>query len=293
MTRFTRHSFIVAFAAVALPAALFGQAQSAQQLTVSGNSHPSVEAKLNLHESNVILKLPVEEGQVVKKGDLLLQQDDRQDQALQEAYKLEADSSAKVEAAVADLKIKQIDLERKKTLLTKGSATQTEVEDAEVKVVYADSTVKVQQLEQDIAKLKVKQQAVKLDQMKLLSPIDGVVAAIGVSEGEVTDPQKPVMTVVKLDPLWIEFYLPTNQSLKLKVGQQLQVRYADDQQWQNAKLIFRAPVADVGSFQQEIRLELANPQLKDAGLEMQVKLPAELGPIQPAAPAAALLPQSR
>ena len=45
-----------------------------------------------------------------------------------------------------------------------------------------------------------------------------VVEQIDVSVGEVTDPQKPVLTVVQNDPLWVEFHLTTSQSRKLKVA---------------------------------------------------------------------------
>ena len=271
---------------------VFAQQQPAQPQStggniIYGNTHPSVHAKLGLHDMGVVLDIPVEEGQVVKKGDLLLQQDSRQDEALLEGLQLEANSTVKTEAARADAKIRHFEYDRKKSLLANKASSLSEVEEAQVKVVYGEATVKVQELEEQTNKLKVKQQQVKVEQMKLISPIDGIVETIDVSVGEVTDPQKPFMTVVKNDPLWVEFYLPTTQSLKLKVGQQLEVKYDDEQQWQPAKLIYRAPVADYGSNQQKIRLEMPNPQLKDAGLQVQVKLPAELGP---AAPAAALAP---
>jgi multidrug resistance efflux pump len=116
--------------------------------------------------------------------------------------------------------------------------------------------------------------------MTLNSPIDGIVETIDVSVGEVTDPQKPVMTVVKNDPLWVEFFLPTAQSSKLKVGQQLEVRYADQPQWAPAKVIYKAPVADVASNTQKMRLEVANSNGTDAGLQVVVRLPANVGPAQ-------------
>jgi hypothetical protein len=88
------------------------------------------------------------------------------------------------------------------------------------------------------------------------------------------------MTVVKNDPLWVEFFLPTMQSSKLKVGQQLEVRYPDQQQWAAAKVIYKAPVADAASDTQKMRLELANPNMTDTGLQVLVRLPANVGPAQ-------------
>jgi hypothetical protein len=89
------------------------------------------------------------------------------------------------------------------------------------------------------------------------------------------------MTIVKLNPLWIEFYLPTSQSLKLKVGQTLEVKYEGEEKWMPAKLIYRAPVAESSANMQQLRLEMPNPNNGDAGLQMQVKLPPELAPATP------------
>jgi multidrug efflux pump subunit AcrA (membrane-fusion protein) len=125
--------------------------------------------------------------------------------------------------------------------------------------------------------------------MTLRSPIDGVVETIDISVGEVTDPQKPVLTVVKNDPLWVEFFLPTTQSRRLKVGTELQLRYPGDNQWMAAKVIYKAPVADAQSDTQKIRLEMPNQAGHDTGLQVVVKLPADIGPATPT-PAAANAP---
>ena len=92
-----------------------------------------------------------------------------------------------------------------------------------------------------------------------------------------TDPQKPVMTVVQNDPLWVEFYLPTTESVKLNVGQKMEVKYVNSDQWLPATVIYRAPVAEASAGMQKLRLELKNPNHIDAGLQVQVKLPPELG----------------
>jgi RND family efflux transporter MFP subunit len=293
------HRFGFTLAAAVAVLAIGGSRLAAQNNdnVISAVTHPSVRSELGVSQLGVILEIPVKEGQAVKAGDVLVQLDDRQDKALLEGLELEANSGVKVEAAKADLKLKQVDLERKQNLLQTKSTSQAEVEEAELKVVYADTTVKVQELEQQVNKLKVKQQQVKLDQMTVKAPVDGVVEIIKAHVGEVNDPQKPLMSIVSNDPLWIEFYLPTVQAQKLKLDQKLPVKYLDEQQWQEATIKYRAPYAEYGSFTQKIRLEIPNPQLKDAGQEMQVRLPADLGPVAPVAapgaPAAALIPQSR
>jgi RND family efflux transporter MFP subunit len=255
------------------------QAQSTDN-TVTGISKPSSVAKVNLNSVGIVREMPVQEGQTVKKGDLLLQQDDRQERAELESSTLEGDSDVEIRATSADRDVKKVELKRVEDLSKHGSATPSELEEAQIKVVYADAQVDLAKLKQQTKKFEAKRLQAKVDQMRLTSPEDGVVEHINVSVGEVTnpDPQKPVMTVVKLNPLWIEFYLPTPLAQKLKVGQQMDVKYAGQEKWIPTKLIYRAPVAESSSDMQQLRLEMANPNNGDAGQQMQVKLPPELGP---------------
>ena len=259
------------------------QPASPTNITVGGITKPSVHSKLALPQFGQVLELPVKEGTVVKQGDVLLRQDDRQEVAALEALRLEAESMVRVEAAEADLKIKQVQHKRYEELAKNGNASPTELEEYWVKVIYADAQVKIAKLEHEMNKRKFEGQDVKVKQMTLRSPIDGIVETIDVSVGEVTDPQKPVMTVVKNDPLWVELYLPTAQAGKLKVAQQLEVSYAGTNQWQPAKLIYRSPYADPSSDTQKIRLEMPNKQGMDSGLQVLVRLPADVGPATPAA----------
>ena len=257
-----------------------GAAGSPTDITVGGITKPSVHAKLALPQFGQVLELPVKEGDVVKKDQVILRQDDRQEVAAREALRLEAESTVRVEAAEADLKIKQVQHKRLQDLATNGNANPTEVEEAWVKVVYADAQVKIAKLENQKNKYEFERQDVKVKLMSLRSPIDGIVETIDTSVGEVTDPQKPVMTVVQNNPLWVEFFLPTVQSSKLKVGQQLEVQYPGAGKWQPAKIIYKAPVADAASDTQKMRLELANASMTDTGLQVLVRLPANIGPAQ-------------
>jgi RND family efflux transporter MFP subunit len=291
LSAFARNaSFVVALTGVLSSASLFAQQNPnpASEQTISGITKPSVHSKLALPQFGQILELPVKEGTAVKQGDVLLRQDDRQEAAALEALRLEAESTVRIEAAQADLAVKQVQHKRLADLAKTGNANPTEVEEAQVKVVYADAQHKIAKLENEKNKREFERQDIKVKQMTLRSPIDGIVEAIDVSVGEVTDPQKPVLTVVKNDPLWIEFFLPTPQSSKLKVGDMLQVRYPDAQQWGQAKVIYKAPVADAQSDTQKIRLEMPNAKMQDTGLQVIVRLPANLGPaVAPSAQAPA------
>jgi RND family efflux transporter MFP subunit len=274
-------SFAVACLALSSSSLLAQQAAPAPtDITVGGITKPSVHAKLALPQFGQVLELPVKEGTAVKAGDVLLRQDDRQEVAALEALRLEAESTVRVDAAEADLKIKEGQHKRLADMQAGGNANPLEVEEAWIKVVYAAAQAKIAKLENQKNKYEFERQDVKVKLMSLRSPIDGTVETIDVSVGEVTDPQKPVMTVVKNDPLWVEFFLPTMQASKLKVGQQLEVHYPGEAKWASAKIIYKAPVADAQSDTQKLRLEMPNPTGTDTGLQVLVRLPANIGPAQ-------------
>src|SRR5439155_17853927 len=94
MTLFARNAAAPAFAQ-----------QTGPENTVGGITKPSVHSKLGLNQLGIIRDLPVQEGQPVKKGDVLLQQDDRAEVAALQAMEAEANSEVKIEASKADLKV--------------------------------------------------------------------------------------------------------------------------------------------------------------------------------------------
>lgn len=281
--------------AVAALALSFGSAVAMAQTApdvVPGVTKPYAHPKPGVNGMGTVLELPVKEGQVVKKDDVLLRQDDRAEQVELQRLQKEAESNVRVEAAEADLKLKEAQYKREKDLLASGNSNPFAVEEAQSKWIYADAQAKVAKLEQEKAKLDAEKQRIKVDQMTIRSAYDGRVESIDVEVGDATDPQKPLMTIAQNDPLKIEFYLPTAQAKRLKMGQQLQVRYTDDENWMPAAVTYKAPIADAASDTQKIGLEMKNTDGHDSGMQVLVKLPPEVAQVaqqaQPGQPAGAV-----
>src|SRR5436190_17003768 len=117
----------------------------------------------------LIDKIPVKEGVRVKPGDLLIQQDLRREQNKLQQLKNEADSSARVDAAVADLDLKKKALARIEGLMARNGSNRFELEDAQGKQIFADATLKVTELEHTKNKLEFEAQKILLDQMEIRS----------------------------------------------------------------------------------------------------------------------------
>jgi multidrug efflux pump subunit AcrA (membrane-fusion protein) len=293
-TAFPRPFCAALLAAIVLTGASAG-AQSKPEITVNGITQPSQRVNnYGFGTMGLIDKVCVKNGDRVKPGDLLISQDIRREENKLQQLKNEATSTARVDAAVADLDLKKKSLARIEDLFKKNASNPFELEEAQGKVNFADATLKVTELENVKNKLEVEGQKVLLDQMKIVSRVKGIIEDVKVSEGEVYDPQKPCIAVVVNDPMWVEVHLPTVQSAKLKLGDALDVRYLDEKDWAPGKVIYKAPVADAASDTQLVRLEVPYPKLRDTGLQVLVNLPYNIageGAVPAAAAAALPAPQ--
>ncbi len=238
---------------------------------------PSEYRRLSFQIPGVLSEVPVKEGDIIKAGDPLMKQDDRLEKAVLDAINLEANSTLPVEFAQADLDNKRVELKRIEELFKLGGiASQTELDRARLDVLQAEIRLKLAHQETAQKKLEAKAQEIKIVQKHLDSPIDGVVHSLDLGVGEVVDPQKPAMVLVKNDPLHVEIHLATWQAARLKVGETMRVKYVDDQEWQSAAIIFMAPVADAASDTRLVRMELPNASHKPSGLQVMVQLPEKL-----------------
>ncbi|HEX8523005.1 MAG TPA: efflux RND transporter periplasmic adaptor subunit [Tepidisphaeraceae bacterium] len=301
-----RASFL--FAAVGLLAApVFGQAQSpapaassslssVYQNPIPGVTTPLQEqyAKLTLAQSGQILKVTVKPGDTVKQGQLLVQQDDRAEIAKLKGFQLEANSTAKVDEAKANLEVKKSVLARKEKTHKENALSAQELEEARLEAIDAEARLKVSELDLAKAKTDVEFQQARIEQMKLIAPFEGMVESVQVGIGENADPTKPMITVVQTNPLWVEVRnMPTIWAGRLKVGDKVEVRYDEryagtpiyDGKWVQAQVTYKSPVADERSDTQLVRLAMPNPNHLDAGLQVVVKLPESV--VNPAASPAA------
>jgi len=244
---------------------------------VSAITQPSEVSKRAFQDIGVISKVMVKDGDMVAQDQVLLQLDDDFDQAQVQQLKVEADSTARIEAAQAELDLRKSEFD--KMMGAPTGFPPREREEARLKVIASEKQVKVSQEDHEIAKLKYQAAQVKLGKMQLKAPFAGQVQKLGYRVGEAVDPRAEggAVVLVKIDPLWVEIKgLLTKDVALLKTGAEMDVRYQDDGAdgaWLKGKIIFINPVADATSKTQMIRLELPNPQHRWAGLHMEVKMP--------------------
>lgn len=246
---------------------------------ISAITQPSDVSKRAFQDIGVVAKVLVKDGDMVTLDQVLMQLDDDIDQAQVKQLKIEADSTARIEAAEAELALRKSEYDKISHAGNTGYSPR-ETEEARLKMIGAEKQVKVSQEDHEAAILKYQAAQIKLSKMALKAPFAGQVQKISVKLGEAVDPRAEggAVVLVKIDPLWVEIKgLLTKDVAGLKLGDEMPVRYEDDGPagpWLKGKIIFINPVADATSKTQMIRLELPNPTHRWAGLHMEVKTPS-------------------
>ncbi len=137
------------------------------------------------------------------------------------------------------------------------------------------SAWRVLQAEDDmkINRLELARAETALEQLRIRSSIDGLVAARLSDPGEYIDDQ-PLLRIVRLDPLHVEAILPMRLFGKIKPGMSGSVvSELSDASIHKATVVLVDPMGDAGSGTFGARLELSNPgEAIPAGVKCRVEL---------------------
>ncbi len=162
-----------------------------------GTSQAPQIAIINARIASQVVNVPVTDGQMVKKGDLLIELDDRTFQA----------TLAKDEATMAKdaalLDNANLQLQRAKTLLSRSAGPQTDVDTATAAAKSAEQVVESDKAQIDADKLQI-------EFTKITAPIDGKLGQLSIVPGNLVSATlgTGLMTVTQLQPLKVSFRIP-------------------------------------------------------------------------------------
>ncbi|WP_085246980.1 efflux RND transporter periplasmic adaptor subunit [Gilliamella mensalis] len=186
--------------------------------TISAFKQVNVGAQV----SGQIKKLYVELGDEVKQGDMIAEIDDlKQSNDLKQSEASLNSLEAQREAKKARLINYQLTYDRQRKLVNKGVGIQSDLDTAkaELDAIKAD----IAALSADIVKAQVAVDTAKvnLGYTKIRSPIDGVIVAIPVNEGQTVNSVQSAPTIVKvaqLDKMTIEAQISEADVINVKKG---------------------------------------------------------------------------
>lgn len=256
--------------ALGLSLGLLTQAQA--QAQVDALTQARHDLKLAFTVEGQIAKVPVEHGQHVQAGQLLMSLVDEEGEALVNLWKLRADSDLEVRTREERLKLAQLEESMLKELRTGHAANPQELRRAELNAAVAALELATARQAQAEARLQYDQAKARHERYQLTAPLDGVVEVVAVQVGESVEANKPVLRMVVIDPLLVEAWVPLNESMTLAPDQPAWVKHRLPGQSQPVmgRIISVGQVAESGSQTRLVRIELANPQGLPAGGHVDV-----------------------
>jgi HlyD family secretion protein len=216
----------------------------ATYLTLDGQIAPLEQSTLAFQQSGTILKINVNIGDMVHRGDLLATIDPRaleaqlaQARAQAAQYSASAQGSvvgypvqvqtndAAVRTAKANLDNAKLVYDQDKQLYRQGYVSETALQQAQANYIQAQQTynnsivglrnnavsyqnVRAQQAQASAASAQAQLLATQLSQTYLYSPYDAVVANRLVDPGAYASPSQPVLQVARVDRVWINVNVP-------------------------------------------------------------------------------------
>lgn len=166
-----------------------------------GNMASPQVVSINARVASQITKVNVQDGQMVKAGDILVELDDR---ALQATVAKDEATLAKDQATLVNA---QTSLDRAQTLFTRNAGSKQDVDTATAAQQAAQKTVEADQAVIDADK-------VQLDFAKVRAPFDGKLGAVQATLGQLvaastnSTPTTALMTITQMQPLKVNFRLP-------------------------------------------------------------------------------------
>ena len=195
-----------------------------QTVSATGKIQPEVEVKISPEVAGEIIELPVEDGKVVKKGELLLKIKPDSYKALveQQQAAISAAKAMNLQAKATLLKAEQ-DLKRSQDLFTKKMIAESEYTAAQAARDVASSTYESTQHEIERAEAGSSQARDQLSKTTIDSPINGTITVLNSKLGErvVATNQfagTEVMRVADLGSMEAQVDVNENDVVNVKIG---------------------------------------------------------------------------
>ncbi|MCA9217351.1 MAG: efflux RND transporter periplasmic adaptor subunit, partial [Planctomycetales bacterium] len=214
------------------------------QVTISF-TEPKQTIEVSAAEFGLIQRVEVREGESVKANQLLGELENRVLLEARRLAKQRAESTARIDSARADLKLKQTHYDKLSPLLKEGHANASEIERAKSEYDRAVAAFRLSEEESAEAEIELAKINAQLAQRQIRSPIDGTVIEIHRRPGEYLSNIDPKLaTIVQLDELRVRFFPSTDSASRLKKGDKLPLRIENINHDVTGIVEFVSPITD-------------------------------------------------
>jgi membrane fusion protein (multidrug efflux system) len=210
-----------------------GRESIENQIFASGTVIPNEEVNLMAEISGRLIKLDIQEGAYVQKGQLIAKINDRELRAQLQKIGFNQELAKKIEARQKKLlNVEAINLE------------EYDVTSNNIRLLDAEKEVIESQLEKT----------------EIRAPFNGRIGLKNISEGAYVAPGTPIVTVVQSNPVKIDFTIPEKYAPSIRIGNVVKFNLDGDPSTYNAKIIALDPKVDENLRTLRLRALAPNPQ---------------------------------
>tara|TARA_R110002094_G_scaffold128245_15_gene122064 strand:- start:506 stop:1417 length:912 start_codon:yes stop_codon:yes gene_type:complete len=247
-----------------------------------GLSAPSHRAAVSAEQSGTIVVMAVADGDRVKVGDELFRLSSRLQQLEVDGLQATVDSELGRERANKGLEHARLKADRMRELSEQNISAKASLQEAEFESELARLSVGKAEFERVQLRNALEKAKEQLAQRTLRSPLNGIVVRRLKQLGESAEQLEPVIEVMSLDPLWVQFECPLAREKEFPKGGRIRVwpvigefepRFADIEHVSHQATVTGHTVM--------VRASLPNPDyLWKAGLKMGIEVapPVEAAP---------------
>ncbi|MBP6556857.1 MAG: efflux RND transporter periplasmic adaptor subunit [Flavobacterium sp.] len=195
-----------------------------ETVSATGKIQPEIEVKISSEVSGEIIDLPIKEGQVVKKGQLLVKiNPDLYTSGYNRTISNLSGTKAGLSQADASFKEAKASYDRSKILYDKGVVSRSEWDKAVATFEVAKANKESAYFNVQSANATVKEAKDNLGRTTIYSPADGTISSLGVELGErVLGTQQmtgtEILRVANLDNMEVEVDVNENDIVKISIG---------------------------------------------------------------------------
>lgn len=243
-----KHNLLKGTFLLIMISAILSNAVHGEELYYDGIVEPSELVKVSSQVEGILAQAFFDRGDKVSSDDVI------------------ASLNSDIEKASADLALARVEFMRRKCQRN---------EDLYKKQLISIHDKDEMETELTIAELQYKEALEKLKIKNIKSPVNGVVVERFISRGEYVS-DKPIMSIARIDPLYVEVVMPAGEYGRIKKGSTARIRIENPVSRElKATVSVVDTVIDAASGTFGVRLVLANPgHSLPAGIKCRVFFPA-------------------
>jgi RND family efflux transporter MFP subunit len=239
-----------------------GVATVQERIELVGSLQARNQVEVRSRTSGYVTALPYDVGDVVQAGhDVVYLDDTEQQERVANSEAALTVAQAELQASEAEHGLAQQNLQRQKNLRQSGAGTEKLLEEAQAAVSIAAARIALGQARVREFTSLMRQAKLALQDLKITTPIKGVVGRRLVDVGNLAQPELPLLMIVDLDTVQTIVHVIEKDYQQVSVGQQAEVRVdACPDEVFRGQVARIAPVVDPETRTAAVHIDIPNPR---------------------------------